>query len=64
MNIASLKEVIKGLPDEMEVLIEDYDFDGDFVVKPASQIKVTNVLWSEDGTKTEPFSEEDCLIIK
>lgn len=62
MNIAALKEVIKDLPDGMEILVGDYD--GDFDLKPASQIQVTNVLWSEDGTKTDPFSEEDCLIIK
>lgn len=62
MNVSALKEVIKDLPDGMEILVGDYD--GDFDLKPASQIQVTNVLWSEDGTKTEPFSEEDCLIIK
>ena len=62
MNIAALKEVIKDLPDHMEVLIGDSD--ADFDLKPATQIQVTNVLWSEDGNKTEPYSEEDCLIVK
>lgn len=64
MNIAVLKEVIKDLPDGMEILVGERDFDDDFNVKPATQIQVTNVLWSEDGTKKEPFCEEDCLIIK
>lgn len=62
MNIATLKEVIKKLPNNMEILVGDYD--GDFDLKPASQIQVTNVLWSESGEKEEPFTEEDCLIIK
>ncbi|CAM1341766.1 hypothetical protein [Tenacibaculum aestuarii] len=62
MNIATLKEIIKDLPDNMEVLVSDADTD--FTVQPATLAQVTNVVWSEDGTRSEPFSEEDCLIIK
>lgn len=62
MNIATLKEIIKDLPDTMEVLVSDAD--ADFTVQPATLAQVTNVVWSEDGTKSEPFAEEDCLIIQ
>lgn len=62
MNIETLKEIIKDLPDTMEVLVADTD--ADFSFQPATLAKVTKVVWSEDGTKSEPFAEEDCLIIQ
>lgn len=61
MNIASLKEVIKDLPDSMEVVVSDVS--GEFNYIPASEIKVKKLLWSEDGKKEEPYAETKCLII-
>lgn len=61
MNVKELKEAIKYLPDNMDVMIEQTNDEGRFGM--ANEVKVELVKF-QDGDSDEIFAELDCVIIR
>lgn len=61
MNIKELKEAIKDLPDNMDVMIEQTNDESRYGM--ANEVEVENVKF-QDGDNDEVFAEVDCLVIR
>ena len=63
MTVSQLQEKLNQYPPNMEVFMETFDENFDY--EPIDELEIKKITFSEENrVKSEPWAEEECLVLK